>query len=196
MLLSGPDHITEKLHLQGRTLTFKISPTSFFQPNTEQAEVLYNTALEMAGLDSRGSTVYDLYCGTATLGMAFALKAQKVIGIELNPHAIFDAKVNAEVNNISNIELHCGDVGRYLSQATELSPDLAVIDPPRPGLDALALSALKRLNPQKILYVSCNPKTQAKNISELPEYKILQVQPVDQFPHTPHIENIVLLERC
>jgi 23S rRNA (uracil1939-C5)-methyltransferase len=196
MHLQGPDHIREQMTLQGQTLTFKISPTSFFQPNTEQAEVLYNTALEMAGLDSRGSTVYDLYCGTATLGMAFALKAQKVIGIELNPHAIFDAKVNAEVNNISNIELHCGDVGRYLSQATELSPDLAVIDPPRPGLDALALSALKRLNPQKILYVSCNPKTQAKNISELPEYKILQVQPVDQFPHTPHIENIVLLERC
>jgi 23S rRNA (uracil1939-C5)-methyltransferase len=194
MHLGGPDHIREQLHLQGRTLTFKISPTSFFQPNTEQAEVLYNTAIEIAQMNRR-STVYDLYCGTATLGMAFALGAERVIAIELNPHAVFDAKVNAEVNQISNIEIQCGDVGKVLSEASVLAPDLAIVDPPRPGLDPLALTALKRLQPEQILYVSCNPTTQAKNIAELTEYKVLKIQPVDQFPHTPHIENIVLLSR-
>lgn len=194
MLLNGPDHITEKLHLQGRTLIFKISPTSFFQPNTEQAEVLYNQAIEIANMSPKG-VVYDLYCGTATLGMAFALKAEKVIAIELNPHAVFDAKTNAEVNGISNIEIECGDVGKLLSGALRLQPDLAIVDPPRPGLDALALEALKRLRPQHILYVSCNPETQAQNIAELSDYQILYVQPVDQFPHTSHIENIVLLLR-
>jgi 23S rRNA (uracil1939-C5)-methyltransferase len=194
MHLSGPDHICEQLQIQQRTLTFKISPTSFFQPNTEQAEVLYNKALEIAGLTPY-ATVYDLYCGTATIGMAFALQAEKVIGIELNPHAIFDAKVNAEVNQISNIELHCGDVGKVLSQAAVLGPDLAIVDPPRAGLDPLALEALKRLQPKQILYISCNPKTQALNIAELPGYKILIVQPVDQFPHALHIENIVLLAK-
>ncbi len=194
MHLGGPDHITEQLHLQGRTLTFKISPTSFFQPNTEQAEVLYNQAIEIANM-SPNSTVYDLYCGTATLGMAFALKAQQVIAVELNPHAVFDAKANAEVNQISNIDIQCGDVGKLLSEAALLQPDLAIVDPPRPGLDSLALAALKRLQPQHILYVSCNPITQAQNLAELSEYQIIYVQPVDQFPHTPHIENIVLLLR-
>lgn len=194
MHLGGPDHITEQLHLQGRTLTFKISPTSFFQPNTEQAELLYNQAIEIANM-SPSSTVYDLYCGTATLGMAFALKARQVIAIELNPHAVFDAKTNAEMNEISNIDIQCGDVGKLLSQASILSPDLAIVDPPRPGLDSLALAALKRLQPKHILYVSCNPATQAQNIAELSEYQIIYTQPVDQFPHTPHIENIVLLLR-
>jgi len=194
MLLNGPDHITEKLHLQGKTLTFKISPTSFFQPNTQQAEVLYNQAIEIANMSPQ-ATVYDLYCGTATLGMAFALKAKKVIAIELNPHAVFDAKTNAEINGISNIDIQCGDVGKLLSQASILQPDLAIVDPPRPGLDSLALEALKRLQPQHILYVSCNPKTQAQNIAELSDYQIIHVQPVDQFSHTQHIENIVLLLR-
>ena len=192
MHLSGPDHITEQLHLQGRTLTFKISPTSFFQPNTEQAEILYNQAIEIANMSPQ-STVYDLYCGTATLGMAFALKARQVVAIELNPHAVFDAKTNAEVNGITNIDIQCGDVGKLLSQPSILKPDLVIVDPPRPGLDSLALQALKRLQPQHILYVSCNPLTQVQNIAELSEYQIIYVQPVDQFPHTPHIENIVLL---
>lgn len=194
MHLGGSDHIREQLHLQDRTLTFKISPTSFFQPNTEQAEVLYTAALEIGEMNPR-CTVYDLYCGTATLGMAFALKAEKVIAIELNPHAVFDAKVNIEVNQITNLDVQCGDVGKVLSEAAVLSPDLAIVDPPRPGLDPLAMAALKRLQPQQILYVSCNPTTQAKNIAELTEYKVVKIQPVDQFPHTPHIENIVLLSR-
>lgn len=192
MHLSGPDHITEKLHLQGRTLTFKISPTSFFQPNTDQAEILYNQAVEIANMTPQ-SSVYDLYCGTATLGMTFALKAKHVTAIELNPHAVFDAKTNAEVNGITNIDIQCGDVGKILSQASILRPDLVIVDPPRPGLDSVALEALKRLEPEHILYISCNPVTQAQNISELSGYQIIYIQPVDQFPHTPHIENIVLM---
>ena len=194
MHLQGPDHLREELHLQGRTLTFKVSPSSFFQPNTTQAEVLYSAALEITQMNPR-KLVYDLYAGTATLGMAFALKAEKVIAIELNPHAVCDAKVNAEVNQISNIEFHCGDVGKILSETPHLAPDLAIVDPPRPGLDVLALESLKRLQPRQILYISCNPVTQAQNILNLPEYRLVRVQPVDQFPHTPHIENIALLEK-
>ncbi len=191
MHLKGADHVREKMEIQGKVLTFKISPTSFFQPNTDQAEVLYNTALEMCSVGS-DAVVYDLYCGTATLGMGFALMANKVVGIEINPHAIFDAKANAEENQISNMELICGDVGTVLSQMK--TPDLAIVDPPRSGLDGPALEALKKLAPKKILYISCNPTTQAKNIAELTSYKINTIQPVDQFPHTPHIENIVLLD--
>ena len=191
MHLCGPDHIRDELHLQGRVLSFKISPSSFFQPNTEQAEVLYTKALEMT---TSSSLVYDLYCGTATLGMAFALKAKKVVAIELNPYAVFDARINAEQNQIENITIECGDVGKILATTSD-TPDLVIVDPPRPGLDSLALEQLKRLQPRQILYVSCNPATQAKNIAELVDYQVVHVQPVDQFPHTKHIENIVLLSR-
>lgn len=193
MHLSGPTHIHEQLFLQGKALTFKISPTSFFQPNTEQAEVLYNKAFEIAAVSSC-QTIYDLYCGTATLGMAFAPMAEKVLAIELNPHAVFDARMNAELNQIKNIEIICGDVGKVLSQMT-LTPDLAIVDPPRVGLDATALTALLQLQPKRILYISCNPATQAQNIAQLTGYRVLRLQPVDQFPHTPHIENIALLEK-
>jgi 23S rRNA (uracil1939-C5)-methyltransferase len=193
MHLSGPAHIHEKLTIQERLLTFKINPTSFFQPNTEQAEVIYNTALEMAGASPR-QTVLDLYCGTATLGMAFAPLAEKVIAIELNPHAVFDARMNAELNHISNIDIRCGDVGKLLSEITFTS-DLALVDPPRAGLDAAAIAALTQLKPQQIVYISCNPTTQAQNIAQLTDYRLVQIQPVDQFPHTPHIENIALLIR-
>jgi 23S rRNA (uracil1939-C5)-methyltransferase len=193
MHLSGPTHIEEKLEIQGKSLTFKISPTSFFQPNTDQAELLYTTALDMVG-SSKRTSIYDLYAGTATLGMAFAPLAQKVVAIELNPHAVFDARMNAELNQIGNIEVICGDVGKTLALVTK-SPDLVVIDPPRPGLDATALEAILRLQPRQILYISCNPVTQASNIAQLVGYQLVKVQPVDQFPHTPHIENIALLER-
>lgn len=191
MHLSGPDHILEILHIGSRTLTFKISPTSFFQPNTLQAEVLYSKALEM--IEPKGH-IFDLYAGAATIGMILAAKAEKVTAIELNPHAVFDAKANAEMNHISNLELICGDVGKVLS-GMQITPDLAIVDPPRAGLDALALQHLPRLNPRQILYISCNPLSQAANIQALPGYRIVKIQPIDQFPHTPHIENIVLLKR-
>ncbi len=192
MHLSGPDHIFEQLTLFGRTYQFKISPTSFFQPSTAQAEVLYSTALSL--LDpSSSDTVYDLYCGTATLGMAISSQVKKVVAIELNPHAVFDAGISCELNQITNVEILCGDVGKLLS--TLPPPDIAIVDPPRAGLSDLALLNLIRLKPRKILYISCNPQTQAQNIAALSPYRLTHLQPVDQFPHTPHIENIAILER-
>jgi 23S rRNA (uracil1939-C5)-methyltransferase len=193
MHLGGPTHIEERLTIQGKELTFKISPTSFFQPNTEQAEVLYNTALQMCGQTQR-KQIFDLYAGTATLGMAFAPLASQVTAIELNPHAVFDARMNAELNGISNLEVICADVGASLTSVSE-TPDLVLLDPPRAGLDRKAIEALLRLEPKEILYISCNPVTQAANIAEFTGYQLVQVQPVDQFPHTPHIENIALLKR-
>ncbi len=204
MHLYGPDHITEKMRLNVHgellNLTFKISPTSFFQPNTYQAEILYSKALEILNL-SKEATVLDLYCGTATLSMAIAHRAKKVIGIELNPHAVFDAQANKELNLIKNVEILQGDVGKTLEvlrQRPEFKPPEAVIvDPPRAGLDPLAISHLLALNPQKILYISCNPATQVENIKTLTAegYTLTEIQPVDQFPHTLHIENIALLTR-
>jgi 23S rRNA (uracil1939-C5)-methyltransferase len=194
MHLAGPAHIVEELSLNGRRFEFKISPTSFFQPNTEQAEVLYQTALNFPTL-TPDSIVYDLYCGTATLGILCAPRVKQVIGIELNPHAIFDGKMNAEINNLSNIELYCGDVAKVLSEQTLPRPDLVILDPPRAGLDTAALEILRGLSPPQILYISCNPKTQAQNLLELPDYEKIHIQPIDQFPHTPHIENIVYLSK-
>jgi 23S rRNA (uracil1939-C5)-methyltransferase len=190
--LRGPDHITEELDVLGQTFTFKISPTSFFQPNTEQAQHLYTHALKLVTL-SKETHVWDLYCGTATIGMTIAPHVRKVTAIELNPHAVFDAKANAEYNNISNIEIICGDVGQVLKTSSFDPPDIVILDPPRMGLDPLALEMLQILSPKQILYISCNPETQAKNIAELTNYTIQAIQPIDQFPHTRHIENIVVL---
>lgn len=203
MHLDGPDHLLEKLTIDTGSkkteLTFKISPTSFFQPNSLQAEVLYSQALQMVSLPKRH--VLDLYAGTATLGMAIALQAEQVTAIELNPHAVFDARSNQELNHIHNLQILCGDVGQKLTElkAQEgfVPPDLVVVDPPRTGLDQLALTHIISLNVPEILYISCNPATQALNIQELCQagYALIALRPVDQFPHTIHIENIALLRR-
>ena len=190
--LAGPDHIVEELHLQGGSLSFKISPSSFFQPNTLQAEKLYDAALsQIAHFDN--PVVFDLYCGTGTLGMAAARRARQVIGIELSSDAVLDARANAERNGLKNISFLQGDVGQVLDQ-TQVCPDVIIVDPPRAGLDPRALS---HLNSKGILYISCNPATQAANIQELLSagYRLRKLQPVDQFPHTYHIENIAYLER-
>ena len=196
MHLAGPDHITERLHVLDQMLTFKISPTSFFQPNTFQAEVLYSTALQMIA-HSPKKLILDLYCGTATIGMALARSAEQVIGIELNPHAVFDAESNKECNQIANIELICGDVGEKLFQLKEKRPDLVVVDPPRAGLSPQAITNVLSVEPKEILYISCNPRTQAENLKFFYEagYQCVCLQPVDQFPHTPHIENIAYLTK-
>lgn len=194
MHLAGPPHIIEELTIEGRTFQFKVSPTSFFQPNTEQAEVLYRTALSFPTFNS-DSCVYDLYCGTGTIGILCATRAQQVIGIELNPHAIFDGRMNAELNRLSNVEFYQGDVAQVLAQQTLPKPSLVIIDPPRAGLDRSALEILRQLNSPEIVYISCNPKIQAQNLLELTDYHIQYVQPVDQFPHTPHIENICFLTK-
>ena len=202
MHLHGPDHLLETMHLTLDTqveLQFKISPTSFFQPNTLQAEKLYSLALNRISFPKRH--VLDLYSGTATLAMAMASRAEKVTAIEINPHACCDAESNRELNQLNNLEIICGDVGlklRELQQRPDFTPpDLVVVDPPRTGLDATAMSHLKALGPEEILYISCNFKTQALNIQELASfgYRLVQMQPIDQFPHTPHIENIAFLRR-
>ncbi len=202
MHLFGPDHLLERMHLsldRPVELVFKVSPTSFFQPNTLQAEKLYSAALGMVAFPKKH--VLDLYAGTATLGMAMAARAEKVTSIEINPHACFDAESNRELNGLSNLQILCGDVGKKLEELKGrpdfIPPDLIVVDPPRVGLDSAALEHLKSLRPEEILYVSCNPETQAANVQELIQagYQLAAVQPVDQFPHTPHIENIVLLKQ-
>lgn len=200
MHLAGPDHIFEELHLQEGKLSFKISPASFFQPNTLQAERLYDAALAHLR-PFNPSLVYDLYCGTGTLGMAAARTAKQVIGIELSPEAVLDAEANLQQNGIHNCTFLHGDVGktltRLLATPNAARPDAVIVDPPRAGLDDLALHHLKTLLPKTILYISCNPITQAENINQLLRcgYKIEVLQPVDQFPHTYHIENIALLVR-
>jgi len=188
--LQGPTHIHEEITVQGRTFRFAISPTSFFQPNTVQAQEIYSEALRLANLKP-SDHLLDLYAGTATIGLIFAPHVRKVTAIENNPHAVFDAKHNAELNHIDNLTPLCGDAGALLASLE--SVDIAIVDPPRTGLDPQALAHLERLRPRTIVYISCNPKTQAQNLAGLPSYRIEAIQPVDQFPHTAHVENIVVL---
>lgn len=198
MHLAGPDHIVEQLHLKNRVYSFKISPISFFQPNTLAAEKLYETAL---GMLPPSATLFDLYCGTGTLGMVAAQNARQVVGIELSPEAVIDAEENLLRNQVHNMKIHQGDVGqvltRLLAEPHFIPPDAVIVDPPRAGLDPLALHHLKTLKAKAILYISCNPLTQADNIRELCQagYQLKRLQPLDQFPHTYHIENIAFLER-
>lgn len=195
MHLSGPDHILEELRLKSKTLSFKISPISFFQPNTLSAEILYDTAISLLP-ESR--VVFDLYCGTGSLGMAASTKAKQVIGVELSPEAVIDAEENLKRNGIENMQVIQGDVGKVITSllAGPTRPDAVIVDPPRAGLDALALHHLKTLRPKTIIYISCNPLTQAENTLELIKagYTLKKLQPIDQFPHTYHIENIAYLE--
>lgn len=204
MLLYGPDHIREVLTIDDkegeapRSLLFHISPSAFFQPNTRQSERLYSQALRMAEIPPK-SVIYDLYCGTGTLGICAAKSAKQVISIELSPESSLDARTNAKLNEIDNITIYQGDVGKVLNQLKEenklVHPDLVMVDPPRSGLDANALNQLIEQKPAKILYISCNPLSQSANIGVLIEkgYRLTAVQPVDQFPQTIHIENIAIL---
>lgn len=205
MHLHGQDHIREILHIAvdenspPQTLQFKISPAAFFQPNTAQAEKLYSAALKELQLKPE-DCLYDLYCGTGTLGICSARFTRQVIGIELMPEATLDAADNAERNNLNNITFKTGSVPDVLKRMKEEkdgpSPSVVVVDPPRAGLDPHAIKQLVDLQPEKILYVSCNPVSQSQNIADLTAagYECVVVQPVDQFPHTPHIENIVILK--
>ncbi len=202
MQLYGPDHIRETLYLpnpeklaSSLAIPFWISPTAFFQPNTVQAEKLYAAALEMAKIP-KDAVVYDLYCGTGTLGICAAKQVKQVIGIELSPEAVLDAKKNAADNGLSNIQFFQGDVGKVLAGFKDMPlPNMVMVDPPRMGLDDQAIAHIVSLRPKTILYVSCNPATQATNIQSFIQsgYRLVAVQPVDQFPHTVHIENIAVL---
>lgn len=201
MHLYGEDHIREILHIkENHPLTFKISPAAFFQPNTAQAEQLYSHALTMTLIPPHG-VVYDLYCGTGTLGICAAKRAKQVIGIELSPEAAYDARQNAKDNGVDNVTILTGAVHDKLREIRISGeyplPDLVMVDPPRAGLGAEALKLLIKLDAPRILYISCNPVTQAENVKELIKagYHLHALQPVDQFPHTVHIENIVLLTK-
>ncbi|HEY2811268.1 MAG TPA: 23S rRNA (uracil(1939)-C(5))-methyltransferase RlmD [Rhabdochlamydiaceae bacterium] len=199
MHLSGPDHLLEKCRVGGREFTFKISPSSFFQPNTAQAERLYSAALEM--ISGVKEHILDLYAGIGTLGIVCSERAKQVTAIELNPYAVFDGESNKEINGITHCRMVRGDVGKALQALRQeegfVLPDLVIVDPPRSGLDKEALAHLAHLGPEEILYISCNPATQAANIHELAKagYILSALQPVDQFPHTVHLEAIALLRR-
>ncbi|MCG8309895.1 MAG: 23S rRNA (uracil(1939)-C(5))-methyltransferase RlmD [Cytophagales bacterium] len=193
ILYSGKGYIEEKIE----DLTFRIGPKSFFQTNTEQASKLYAKALEMANLTGN-ETVYDLYTGTGTIASYVAKKAMKVIGIETVREAIDDARKNAELNGISNVEFIAGDIKDTLNAdffEKHGKPDVIITDPPRAGMHTEVIKAILHAQPNRIVYISCNPATQARDLEILSDlYSIAEVQPVDMFPHTHHVENIVLLK--
>lgn len=201
MLLSGSETFQEHLEItaygQTRKYIFDISPTSFFQPNTLVAEKLFESALEICELN-KDMSVFDLYSGTSTLGIVFSPFVKNVVSIELNPYATFDAKVNIENNHIVNMEVIQGDVGEILQdpsfQNKHPQADLVIVDPPRTGLDVSAIQNLLNLDAKQLLYISCNPRTQKEDLVKLCQvYKLVVMKPFDQFPHTPHVENIAYL---
>lgn len=193
VVFKGNDHIYETME----DLKFKVGPKSFYQTNTDQAYHLYCVAREFAELTGE-ETVYDLYTGTGTIANFVAHKAKKVIGIEYVPEAIEDAKVNSQVNGIDNTLFFAGDMKDILTDdfiAEHGQPDVIITDPPRAGMHPDVIKVIMNARPKRIVYVSCNPSTQARDLQLLDaEYKVAKVQPVDMFPHTPHVENVVKLE--
>ena len=195
----GNDHI----FLYMEDLKFKVGPKSFYQTNTEQAYELYKVVREFA-YNSKLSTInspliYDLYTGTGTIANFVAKRASQVIGIEYVPEAIEDAKINSDINGITNTKFFAGDMKDILTDdfITEHGrPDIIITDPPRAGMHPDVVQTILNAKPQRIVYVSCNPATQARDLSLMDaDYRVVEVQPVDMFPHTPHVENVVLLER-
>lgn len=194
MVFKGNDHIFEEME----GLRFKIGAKSFYQTNSEQAYNLYKVARNFAGLTGN-ELVYDLYTGTGTIANFVSRRAGKVIGIEYVPEAIEDAKVNSEINGIDNTLFYAGDMKDILTQEfinQHGRPDVIITDPPRAGMHDDVIDTILFAEPQRIVYVSCNPATQARDLSLLDaKYRVTAVQPVDMFPHTHHVENVVLLEK-
>ena len=192
-LYKGNDHIFEIME----GLRFKVGPKSFYQTNTDQAYHLYSVACQFAGLTGE-EVVYDLYTGTGTIANFVARSAKKVVGIEYVPEAIEDAKVNSDINGIGNTLFFAGDMKDILTDefiAGHGRPDVIITDPPRAGMHPDVVETILRAKPRRIVYVSCNPATQARDLQLLDRlYKVVAVQPVDMFPHTPHVENVVALE--
>ena len=177
-------------------LVFEISPLSFFQVNPLQTEVLYNKALEYANL-GENDTVFDIYCGIGTISLFLAQKAKKVYGIEIVEEAIKDAKRNAEINKLDNVEFYVGKAEEVVPKMYKQGKraNVVVVDPPRKGCDEKVLDTIISMQPDRVVYVSCNPSTLARDLNYLDErgYKCLEVQPVDMFPHSVHIENVALI---
>jgi 23S rRNA (uracil1939-C5)-methyltransferase len=196
LVFKGNDHIIETME----DLRFKVGPKSFYQTNTEQAYHLYSVAREFAFSDLASNSsplIYDLYTGTGTIANFVAKRARQVIGIEYVPEAIEDAKVNSRLNGIENTLFYAGDMKDILTDdfiSEHGRPDVIITDPPRAGMHPDVVKTILNARPQRIVYVSCNPATQARDLQLLDElYRVAEVQPVDMFPHTPHVENVVLL---
>ena len=193
-VFKGNDHIFEEME----GLRFKVGPKSFYQTNSEQAYNLYKVAREFAGLTGN-ELVYDLYTGTGTIANFVARQVRKVVGIEYVPEAIEDAKVNSALNGIDNTLFYAGDMKDILTNdfiAEHGRPDVIITDPPRAGMHNDVIDVILAAEPKRIVYVSCNPATQARDLQLLDgKYKVTAVQPVDMFPHTHHVENVVQLER-
>lgn len=193
-VLYGPGYITDTLCGH----TFRISANSFYQVNSEQTEVLYKTAVEFAGITKK-DTVIDAYCGIGTIALMAADYAGKVIGVEVNAQAVKDARDNARRNNCTNVEFVCQDAGMFMrAQAKKgTAPQVVIMDPPRAGSDDAFLSALVTMAPERVVYISCNPETQARDLKKLVAkgYKVEVIQPVDMFPGTRHVETVCLLSK-
>ncbi|WP_319501318.1 23S rRNA (uracil(1939)-C(5))-methyltransferase RlmD [uncultured Draconibacterium sp.] len=193
-VFSGRDYVLEQME----GLQFKIGPKSFYQTNSEQAYELYKVARNFAELEG-DETVYDLYTGTGTIANFVAKKAKKVVGIEYVPEAIEDAKLNSELNHIENTKFFAGDMKDVLNEtfiSEHGKPEVVITDPPRAGMHADVIETILKMEPHKIVYVSCNPATQARDLAMLDSlYQIEKIQPVDMFPHTHHVENVVLLRK-
>ena len=194
LVYRGNDHIFEEME----GLRFKIGPKSFYQTNSEQAYELYKVTRDFAGLTGN-ETVYDLYTGTGTIANFVASQAKKVVGIEYVPEAIDDARVNAALNRIENTVFYAGDMKDLLTRdfiEQNSPPDVIITDPPRAGMHEDVVRTILNAKARRIVYVSCNPATQARDIQLLSEnYKVIKIQPVDMFPHTHHVENVVLMEQ-
>jgi 23S rRNA (uracil1939-C5)-methyltransferase len=194
-LLWGEECIEEELC----GLRFRVSPNAFLQTNSAMAERLYGLAAEYAGL-AGGETVWDLYCGIGTIGLTMAERALTVWGIEVSEESVARALENADLNGITNAAFFAGNVGQAVEELLERSgvPDVVVVDPPRAGLAGKALRRVGRIGARRIVYVSCNPTTLASDVKVLRGewgYELRRVQPVDMFPHTPHVECVSLLEQ-
>ena len=178
--------------------TFRISPKSFYQVNPVQTEILYQTAIEYAGLTGK-ETVIDAYCGIGTIGLVAARKAGKVIGVELNKDAVRDARINAKENAIKNARFYQGDAGDFMVSMADAGEkaDVVFMDPPRAGSTQEFLSSAVKLQPSRIVYVSCNPETLARDLKYLVKnkYQVKKIQPVDMFPFTEHVETVVLMSK-
>jgi len=200
MRLHGPDTFSEsyEVMLNGQKVCreVQVSPSSFLQPNSFLANTIYTKALELAAL-SKSDVLYDLYAGIGIFGMLAAPFVKEVIAVEVSPDACFDAKTNASRLKIDNFSIFQGDVKALLAKQDFVHPDVVIVDPPRCGLGTKVCEELVCLKPDRIVYVSCNPETQKVDAELLIEkgYVLKEVQPIDQFPHTPHMENIILLKR-
>lgn len=193
IVIYGPGYITDEL----MGLKFRISPKSFYQVNPRQTEKLYQTAIDLAGLSGK-ETVLDAYCGTGTIGLCAAKSAREVIGVELNPDAVRDARTNAKINGIKNAVFHVGDAGEFMEKnVAALKCDVLFMDPPRSGSTEKFLNAAVKAAPDRIIYISCGPESLKRDLNILTKkgYAVKRIQPVDMFPFTEHVETVVLISR-